>query len=656
MPSYLPVSQLPIQYSKSNGLLANDYWLKFYQVGLATPISIYPDSSGSSPMAKCKLGEVGFPLSNPAVETSYFIPHLDDTISQYGIVIYKSAADADANNLANALEITDGIISVWANINSISTSVVKSVANFAALGSVAISYPGQVVEIAGHTVNGRGGGSFSGFTSQVGLTQDGGNVIFSGTGAWKRISDYVTLENFGADPTNFLDCATAYYAALAGAGTDGVINLKPGAVYKFNNAITGLGGVGNCARLQCSGGWATFNFVSVPSSDDCFTANGAGMRQTVVDGVIIKCNATGRDGFVQSDCDGPEVRVQVLRSARDSFVVQPGPGGFIENGKFNVFVQDAGRHAVRQHLTGSGGAFINECTWESLEVRGVSKLIAGGQVMRITSSATDPASKFSDHIFLKSNADAQYQGTGPVPSLNVIECDSGIVENFTFLCAGWENTGAGSISGGYTVAVTGTGIWGGLTTIGVLNNSRWGDIGYHPNITKLYDLNYSFGVSSLNSLLRLPKNVSFKVHLAASQTNLTGDGTAVSLSAYAVVADHDNTGAVNTGNGIFTAPISGRYKFETCQTLTNIGAGHTNGLLGILVSTGASSGLYPSFETNLAANKNAMGGLTAFASLEVLLAAGDLVIPYISSSGSTKTIGLTGGVNTSGWFSGHLIG
>jgi len=101
--SYAPISTAPIQYSKASGEPANGYYLKFYVANSTTPITMQTDSGGATSLAKCKLNESGFPISNPADENTVFIPHLNTTYEAYRFVIYPNAADADANNVSAGL-------------------------------------------------------------------------------------------------------------------------------------------------------------------------------------------------------------------------------------------------------------------------------------------------------------------------------------------------------------------------------------------------------------------------------------------------------------------------------------------------------------------------------------------------------------------------
>jgi hypothetical protein len=104
--SWLPISGTIPQYSTINNALASDYYLKFYAAGTATPINMATDSTGGTLLAKCALSTFGCPITNPLDISTRFIPHIDQN---YRIVLFKSEADADSNNTAEAAFNIDGM-------------------------------------------------------------------------------------------------------------------------------------------------------------------------------------------------------------------------------------------------------------------------------------------------------------------------------------------------------------------------------------------------------------------------------------------------------------------------------------------------------------------------------------------------------------------
>ena len=95
--SYRPISLTVPQYSKDGDELAAAYYLKGYEAGTSTALSMGTDYTGATTLAKCKLNTAGYPLSNAVDDTSVFIPHFDEN---YKLALYPTEADADANTNA----------------------------------------------------------------------------------------------------------------------------------------------------------------------------------------------------------------------------------------------------------------------------------------------------------------------------------------------------------------------------------------------------------------------------------------------------------------------------------------------------------------------------------------------------------------------------
>lgn len=94
--TWTPISGAPIQYQKSDGTLASGYYLKAYEAGTTTPLSMATDSTGGTTLAKCQINSSGYPIT---AGSAVFIPHLNQ---DYKIVLYKNSTDADADTTANA--------------------------------------------------------------------------------------------------------------------------------------------------------------------------------------------------------------------------------------------------------------------------------------------------------------------------------------------------------------------------------------------------------------------------------------------------------------------------------------------------------------------------------------------------------------------------
>jgi len=329
----------------------------------------------------------------------------------------------------------------------------------------------------------------------------------------------VNVLDFGAVGDGVANDTIAIQAAIDSISDDGVLVVPPG-TYKITSTLT-LGQSGKGARLVGIGK-PTIKFYGLSASTDCVVLNGAAMRQIELRNIIVDCNTTGRDGVVLQASDTPFItNVVIKNSVRDGFAIYCSTNQFVENGTFQVITQTSGRHGVRMEVAGSTGAFINECIWIQLEIRGVSAITPGANAIRMQSSASGSGSKISNHYFAKTNFDAQYVSPNSQPSLNIIEIASGTAENFTFSSGGWENTGATPLTGGYAWAVSGTGVWTGLTVDSVIWNSYWGNLGPQSTINQQFIYDFSFSKIFYNVPMYLSQlNAASEVFVGSNTASL----------------------------------------------------------------------------------------------------------------------------------------
>jgi len=309
-------------------------------------------------------------------------------------------------------------------------------------------------------------------------------------------------------------------------------------------APVGGTGVTGC-RVIGIGGRPIVQFTGIGAGVDCITLGGSNLPQVEFRNLHINCNLTGRDGVVILGSNVPILdNVFIEKSRRDAFVLSPNGTNlqWIEKGRFAIQIRFAGRHAVMMSLLGTLNPYINECVWHLLEVRGVSVVTAGGNAIAMTAvSGLGGAAKISDHNFIKTVFDCIYTGRGNMPSVNVVEAYSGVIQNFLFQQHAWENTSAVSPGTGYSVSANrGGATWSGLTMIAGITNSYWGANGVDPGILQITNFDYSFA----------------KVQLAGSVSNVlptsgvpgysvTGNTTSNSTSDFSAT----RSGAANASIG-----------------------------------------------------------------------------------------------------------
>lgn len=180
--AYTPITGQPIPYPKNaGGASASGYYLKGYEAGTNTPLSMATDNTGGTTLDKCLLNTLGYPLSSPADDTTVFIPHFDES---YKLILYPTAADADGNITANAEWIVDNIkgtfdaAQISISIDSLQrTSIesylenkeVKSYTNLRGIASAQLS-DGESIHVTNDGIAGV-------FTVKTGTVTDNGGTL-----------------------------------------------------------------------------------------------------------------------------------------------------------------------------------------------------------------------------------------------------------------------------------------------------------------------------------------------------------------------------------------------------------------------------------------------------------------------------------------------
>lgn len=296
--AWLPIARTPIQYEKTDGNPANGYYLKFYLAGTTTPTAMATDTTGATQLAKCKLNERGFPISNASDETSIFIPHVNSAFSAFKYVIYQNSSDADANNFAAAI-VNLNSVSQMDDVSSYLTGIVNHVATYADLSTDPTPI-GGVVYLKGHTTEGYGNGIFD-VVAKGAYVSDNGTIAVNATNntAFLRRYKKIQLEFFGCVPGVTSNCSPMLLAALnLHVANRKKIETFP-ATYSFTDPVSITCGL---IGINIEGDNTIFSYPLLPANASLITITGTPGQ--VNPAYIENITANGHSTSIFVECRG----------------------------------------------------------------------------------------------------------------------------------------------------------------------------------------------------------------------------------------------------------------------------------------------------------------------------------------------------------------
>ena len=230
--AWTPITGTFIQYSEDN-IDANGFYLKFYASGTTTPISMATDSTGTTILDKCQLDPDGMPINGSG---GALIPHIEE---KYKLLIYRNAADADANTFANAYKEIDGVnqfvtsdtgqsplysdqgINNPTMAGNLRYSIIAGGSNNSIDQGSGILGDGDGVTISGgksNTITATFDGDFQGATISGGQenTADGYWVTIAGGKSNSIVADIVNYSFIGGGDSNEITGTQAFLSVVGG--------------------------------------------------------------------------------------------------------------------------------------------------------------------------------------------------------------------------------------------------------------------------------------------------------------------------------------------------------------------------------------------------------------------------------------------------------
>ena len=191
--AFTPISNTEPQYEENN-IAASGFYIKFYESGTNTPISMATDSTGGTLLAKCQLDSQGYPING---SSAIFIPHIDQ---KYKIVLYRNATDADNNTFANAAWVVDALDPVL-TLGSTNANVATVAAMTADAGALA----GDFYGVENYTATNKSGILFFKVAAGAASAPDGGSQIDHDTLSVHFVQNFprnISWKAFGAEGDN----------------------------------------------------------------------------------------------------------------------------------------------------------------------------------------------------------------------------------------------------------------------------------------------------------------------------------------------------------------------------------------------------------------------------------------------------------------------
>jgi hypothetical protein len=304
--SYAPIQLISVPIENYDG-----WWLKFYAQGTTTPLSMATDSTGGTLIVKAEISSGG---TVPAgfLKTSgnaLLNPHMN---AAYDAWLFPTAAEADANDTTNAIQLADNITADPASSVTIPGYTVTDKA--AAV---------LIAPVAGKTmfVESSDGGLFKAVTGAApGTYSDNGGAycgtVFIHTGgdgstAWEREDEGNIKANwFGASPlavgsvnTSAFQAAIDYVNSIGGgvidyygehliAGSGSSISGREyGLLLKSNVTLNGNGMYTSSLKVTDS------SDIDLINTDRSASQSSIGITNTTLDGNEANQGATPSNGF-----------------------------------------------------------------------------------------------------------------------------------------------------------------------------------------------------------------------------------------------------------------------------------------------------------------------------------------------------------------------
>jgi hypothetical protein len=178
---------------------------------------------------------------------------------------------------------------------------------------------------------------------------------------------------------------------------------------------------------------------------------------------------------------------------------------------------------------------------------------------------------------------------------------------------------------------------------------------YYPTQPNGINVTTTNGSISRPGIIRNTSQPAFLAHTGGNKSNVTGDGTTYTILFDTVDQQQGGTNYAS-GTGIFTAPYTGWYIFQTSVFLSGLTVAHTQGIIEFNFN-GSAITSWPLY-SNFGAMKDATASELGFGtSIVQYMSATDTVKIVLIISNGTKVVTVSGGAGSPQTnFSGYFLG
>lgn len=290
-------------------------------------------------------------------------------------------------------------------------------------------------------------------------------------------SDELTLNvmRYGATGDGTTDDTAALQAAFnAAAGTGRTVYL-PYASYKVTSSL-------NVHKCRVKGDNASLVFSGLGAGVDCLVLQGSSSAFPLeIEGIVVNANSTGRDAVVMAggksgdtSCDFLKIRSMLIQGAvRDAIHMEPSLAtNWIEDFHlYDVRIAAPGRHGIAMIVPNLATTFINQGTFNNVEIRGAGQATAGSYDVYVDTQGTAADQKVSEITWIGCEFDVANAANHAQGSISFNRTGSaGSIDCMTFIGHTFEDVGT-VITGfpyvvniGASVTVNGIFMLGGIIT------------------------------------------------------------------------------------------------------------------------------------------------------------------------------------------------